>query len=161
MPKPTKDPGPISFTAAIEQGGHDEGAWVVFPHDLKETYGIGNLVPIVATFDGIEYQGSIAKMGGRSLLLVRKDIRERLGKGKDDMVEVTVTVDATPRVIDVPKDLQKALAGSSKSKAAFEKMSYSHQREYTQWIESAKRVETRVARVAKAVEMLAEGRPLK
>ncbi len=64
MPKPTKNPGPISFTATIEQGGDEgEATWVVFPHDLKELYGIGNLVPVVATFDGIEYRGASRRWG--------------------------------------------------------------------------------------------------
>ena len=76
-----KTPDSISFTATIEQGGDaGEAAWIVFPYDLKETYGIGNLVPVVATFDGIEYRGSIAKMGPEPMLLIRKDVRAKLGK---------------------------------------------------------------------------------
>lgn len=134
---------------------------MVFPYDLKETYGIGNLVPVVVTFDVVEYRGSIAKMGGQALLLIRKEIREKLGKGRGDRVEVTVAVDSAPRAVEVPDDLKKELARRSESKTAFEKMSYSHQREYVQWIETAKRAETRSTRVAKAVEMLAEGKRLR
>jgi uncharacterized protein YdeI (YjbR/CyaY-like superfamily) len=37
-------------------------------------------------------------------------------------------------------------------------LSYSHKREYVNWIEEAKRAETRQRRIAKAVEMLREGR---
>lgn len=156
-----KDPGTISFSATIHQGGHDGGAWVVFPYNLKETYGKGNLVPVVATFDGIEYRGSIAKMGPEPLLLIRKDIRLRLGKGAGDDVLVTATLDASRREVKVPADLETALNGHPKSREKFEKLSYSHRREYVQWIDDAKRKETRETRVAKAVEMLAEGKPLK
>jgi hypothetical protein len=162
MPKPTKDPGPISFTATIEQGGDEgEAAWIVFPYDLKETYGIGNLVPVVATFDGVEYRGSIAKMGPEPLLLIRKDVRAQLGKAGGDTVQVKVTLDTSTREVKVPEDLQKTLDEHPKSKMQFEKLSYSNQREYVQWIESAKRAETRKSRVVKAVEMLTKGRPLK
>ncbi len=132
---------------------------MVFPYDLKETYGKGNLVPVVATFDGIEYRGSIAKMGPEPLLLIRKAIR--LGKGAGDEVLVTVTLDASRREVEVPADLETALNGHPKSREKFEKLSYSHRREYVQWIDDAKRKETRETRVAKAIEMLAEGKPLK
>jgi uncharacterized protein YdeI (YjbR/CyaY-like superfamily) len=39
----------------------------------------------------------------------------------------------------------------------FEKLSYSNQREYIQWIESAKKIETRNARVEKTLDMLGQG----
>ena len=123
-----KDPGTISFSATIHQGGHDGGAWVVFPYDLKETYRKGNLVPVVATFDSIEYRGSIAKMGPEPLLLIRKEIRLRLGKGAGDEVLVTVTLDASRREVEVPADLE-TVNGHPKSREKFEKLSYSHRRE--------------------------------
>jgi hypothetical protein len=131
MAKPTKDPGPIVFTATIEQGGDArEAAWVVFPRDLKEAYGIGNLVPVVATFDGVEYRGSIAKMGGQPLLLVRKDVRAKLGKAGGDTVDVTVTLDKSERKVEVPDDLQHALAGHQTAAANFKRMSYTTRREF-------------------------------
>jgi Bacteriocin-protection, YdeI or OmpD-Associated/Domain of unknown function (DUF1905) len=161
MPNATKDPGTISFTATVEQGDDEgEAAWIVFPHDLKATYGIGNLVPVIATFDGIEYRGSIAKMGPEPLLLIRKDVRAQLGKAKGDTVEVKVTLDTSKREVEVPEDLERALEGNPKSKAGFDGMSYSRRREYVQWIESAKRAKTRESRVAKAVKMVAEGKKL-
>ena len=162
MPKPTKNPGPISFTATIQQDEASGAAgFVVFPYDLKETYGIGNLVPVVATFDGVEYRGSIAKMGPGPLLLVRKDVREKIGKSGGDEVQVTVMVDDSPRSVDAPDDFQDALANHDAAAGAFEGMSYSNQKEYVDWIESAKKHETRERRIAKAVELLADGKPLK
>ena len=41
--------------------------------------------------------------------------------------------------------------------AAFEKLSYTHRKEYCRWITEAKKEETRVARLTKAVEMLKKG----
>jgi uncharacterized protein YdeI (YjbR/CyaY-like superfamily) len=38
-------------------------------------------------------------------------------------------------------------------------MSYTHRREYVEWIEEAKREETRHRRIAKAVELIGEGKP--
>jgi len=42
--------------------------------------------------------------------------------------------------------------------AAFQKLSYTHQREYAEWVGSAKQQATRDRRAAQAIEMLAEGR---
>jgi uncharacterized protein YdeI (YjbR/CyaY-like superfamily) len=57
----------------------------------------------------------------------------------------------------VPPDLEAAL--DDETRAAFERMSYSHRKDYAGWIEEAKRPETRSRRVAKAVEMIREGKP--
>jgi hypothetical protein len=49
---PTKDPGVIRFTSLINptDKGLPQNGWVELPYDLKETYGIGNLVPVIITF---------------------------------------------------------------------------------------------------------------
>ena len=41
----------------------------------------------------------------------------------------------------------------------FDRMSYTHRREYVEWIEEAKRDETRRRRIAKAVDLIGEGKP--
>jgi len=159
MPKPTRDPGPISFTARImNEGSHDAAAWVVFPFDLKELYGIGNLVPVTATFDGVEYRGSIGKMGPEPRLIVRKEIRRKLGKQPGDEVDITVTVDMAPREVEMPVDLQRALASDPEARSRFDAFSYSHKREYVGWITEAKRDETKLRRAEQALEMIKQGR---
>ncbi len=66
--------------------------------------------------------------------------------------------DTEPRVIEVPPELKKLFKTEKEAKAVFEKLSYSHQREYVQWINEAKRDETRQARILKTIEMLKKGR---
>lgn len=51
----------------------------------------------------------------------------------------------------------KELKKNKDARAFFDKLAYSHRREYVRWIEEAKRAETRTARVAKAIEMLKKG----
>ncbi len=58
----------------------------------------------------------------------------------------------------VPKDLASALSKNKAAKAAFDKFSYSHKREYVQWIEEAKTEATRNKRLATTVELLSEGK---
>jgi uncharacterized protein YdeI (YjbR/CyaY-like superfamily) len=58
----------------------------------------------------------------------------------------------------VPDDLKKALAKNRKAKAQFEKFTYSHRREYVEWITEAKTEPTRNKRLDTTVEWLAEGK---
>ena len=61
--------------------------------------------------------------------------------------------------VAVPADLEGALARNAKARAAFEGFSQSHRREYVEWIEDARRAETRSKRLATAIEWMAEGKP--
>ena len=52
--------------------------------------------------------------------------------------------------VDVPADLARVLA-AAKLRAAFDAFSFSHRREFAEWVTPAKRAETRAARVPKVV----------
>jgi uncharacterized protein YdeI (YjbR/CyaY-like superfamily) len=65
--------------------------------------------------------------------------------------------DSEPREVQLPPDLSEALDGSPAAKAFFEQLSYTHQKEYVQWIEEAKREETRQRRVQGTVDLLLKG----
>ncbi|MEP6999250.1 MAG: YdeI/OmpD-associated family protein, partial [bacterium] len=58
----------------------------------------------------------------------------------------------------IPNELAAALATNKKAKAAFETLSPSQRREYSEWIADAKREETKAKRVAQAVEWIADGK---
>jgi uncharacterized protein YdeI (YjbR/CyaY-like superfamily) len=60
--------------------------------------------------------------------------------------------------LPVPAELFAALAKNKKARANFEAFPPSHKREYNEWIGEAKREETRAARVAQAIEWIAEGK---
>ena len=89
------------------------------------------------------------------MLGILKSIRESLGKGAGDTVEVALVRDKAPREVDVPADLSAALEREPGAAAAFEALSYSHRREYVRWVEEAKRPETRQRRIAGTLERLA------
>jgi uncharacterized protein YdeI (YjbR/CyaY-like superfamily) len=73
---------------------------------------------------------------------------------------VTSTVQRKPKpAVETPDDLAAALRKNAKARAAFERFSPSHRREYIEWIIEAKRPETRSRRLATTLEWLAEGKP--
>lgn len=145
----------VKFTAELRDAGGG-GVYVFFPYNTEEVFGVKGRVPIKATIDGEPYQGSLVKYGTpQHMLLVLKSIREKIGKDIGDTVQVTIEHDVAKRTVEVPEDFVKALK-ESKLKTAFDKMSYSHQREYVKWIEEAKKEETRFNRIVKAIEKIAE-----
>lgn len=145
-----------TFRAIIERGDGG-GAYVTVPFDVAQAFG-KKRVKIKASIDGEPYRGSLVRMGGpRHRLGVLKEIREKIGKGPGDEVQVTLEEDTEPRVIEVPADLHEALKSSPEAEAFFQKLSYTHQREYVRWIEQAKREQTRRDRIARTVEMLLQG----
>jgi uncharacterized protein YdeI (YjbR/CyaY-like superfamily) len=96
-------------------------------------------------------------MGGPPFLIVRKDVRAAIGKQPGDTVRVTVEADAAPREVDVPADLAAALDAAG-VRAAFDRLAYTHRKEYAGWIAEAKRPETRARRVEQAAARVAGGR---
>jgi uncharacterized protein YdeI (YjbR/CyaY-like superfamily) len=61
--------------------------------------------------------------------------------------------------VTVPADLKAALTKNSKAKETFENFSYSHRKEYVDWITDAKREETRQKRLKTTIQWLSEGKP--
>lgn len=144
------------FKARIEDAGGG-GACVYFPYDVQKEFGTKGRVPVKVTFDGAPYTGSMVKYGApQHMLGILKNIRQQIGKGPGDMVDVTVEKDEAERTVEVPAEFEK-LMKEEKVRAAFDKLSYTHQKEYVRWITEAKREETRAARLAKSVAMLRNG----
>ena len=74
-----------------------------------------------------------------------------------DTVHVEVERDERERVVEVPPDLEAAFAGDPEARAAFERLSFTHRREYAEWVGGAKRTQTRERRLVKALAMLRAG----
>ena len=146
-----------TFTAAIINAGGG-GAFVEVPFDVEKAFG-AKKPKVKASFDGVPYRGILARMGtDYHILIILKSIREQIGKTFGDKVKITVELDTEPRVIEVPKDLAKELKKHKEAKAFFDKLSYTHKREYVMWINEAKKEETRQNRIVKTIEMLKKGK---
>jgi hypothetical protein len=142
-----------TFRAVIEDAGGG-GMFVRVPFDVEAVFG-KKRVPVQATIDGQPYRGTLVRMGEPCHMLpVLKEIRARIGKTAGDEVEITLQEDTAPRVVEIPPDLGAALAKNPSAQAAFQKLAYTHQREYVNWILEAKRPETRQRRVVQTVTKL-------
>ena len=83
----------------------------------------------------------------------------KAAKLNEEGVKAPRTVRPPRAPVAVPPDLERALARNAGARAAFESFSPSHRREYVEWIQEAKREETRRKRLATAIEWMSDGRP--
>jgi bifunctional DNA-binding transcriptional regulator/antitoxin component of YhaV-PrlF toxin-antitoxin module len=148
-------PRVVSFKAVLG-GAEGERPLVELPFDAKERFGKAR-APVRGTVNGAEFRTTVAVYGGVYLIGFNKEVRERAGIAIGDEVEVELELDDEPRTVEVPPALAAALDEDDKARAAFEGLSYTHRREYAEWIAEAKRDETRERRLAKAVTMLRDG----
>ena len=114
--------------------------------------------PVVATVNGYTWRTSVAKMGGEYLVGLSKAVREAADVGLESDVDVVLELDSKPREVEVPPALAAALEQHPDVKERFDKLAFTHRKEFARWIEEAKRDETREKRVEQALEMLREGR---
>jgi bifunctional DNA-binding transcriptional regulator/antitoxin component of YhaV-PrlF toxin-antitoxin module len=149
-------PNKQTFTATIQNAGGG-GAFVEVPFNVEKEFG-SKRPKVKAIIEGISYRGILTRMGSECHVLgIRKEIREQLGKGFGDALTITVEPDTEPRVVEVPAELKQAFKTEKEAQTLFYKLSYTHQKEYVNWIDEAKREETRQSRIAKTIEMLKKG----
>lgn len=146
------------FEVILKKPEGIDGAYFLVPFDVPEAYGTKAQVKVRGTIDGYPYRGSIANMGEGHCMVVKKEIRQAIGKSAGDTVKVVMKIDREPRIVVVPEDFQQALENHPDAKEIFENFAYTHKKEYVEWIESAKKQETRENRINKALEMIADGR---
>lgn len=146
-----------TFSAVIQNAGGG-GAFVEVPFDVEKEFG-SKKPRVKAMIEGVPYRGLLVRMGTEChLLIVLKSIREQIGKTFGDEITITVEPDTEERVIEIPKDLMKEFKKEKEAKAFFDKLSYTHRKEYVMWINEAKKEETRQNRIIKTIEMLKKGK---
>ncbi len=82
-------------------------------------------------------------------------VRKKIGKKEGDYVQVVLFYDASPVV--VPDDILACLLDAPQAHQFFSSLSESNQKYYIDWIEGAKKIETKVERIQKAIERLENG----
>ena len=134
----------------------DRTAYIEIPFNIEKEWGTKNKVKVKANIEGFLHRGLIMPYGkkGVHFLGLRKEIMEAMNKYPGDIVNVKLEIDTEERVVDIPDDLKKVLDKNKKAKEIFDKLSYSHRKEYCEWIAAARKEETIQRRVNKAIEVI-------
>lgn len=148
----------MRFRTTISLHGKNN-AGIPVPDEVVDELGSGKRPAVLVTLGGHTYRSTVARMGGQYLIALNSENRKKSGVEPGDEVDIELELDATPREVTVPDDLAAALKNEATARKFFDGMSYTNKSACVTWIESAKKAETREARVAKAVTMLTEGKP--
>ena len=110
--------------------------------------------PVKVTLNGYTYRSTIAAMGGPPRIPLRRSNREAAGLDGGETLEVRLDLDTDTREVTPPVDFLKALKTAPPAWHRWRELSYSHQREYAESIEGAKKPATRARRIETAVRAI-------
>jgi hypothetical protein len=127
--------------------------FVPVPFEPKAVFGKVR-APVRVTLNGFTYRSTIAAMGGRACIPLRKSHREAAGLVGGEPVDVAIALDEEPRIVTPPPDFARALKAAPPAWKRWQELSFSHQREYAEAIVEARRPDTRARRIREAVRMI-------
>jgi uncharacterized protein YdeI (YjbR/CyaY-like superfamily) len=100
-------------------------------------------------------------MGGPPCIPLRRSYREAAGLEGGETLEVRLDLDTAVRHVKPPADFVRSLKAAPPGWHRWQDLSYSHQREYAESIEGAKKPETRARRIEAAVQTIRARPPRK
>ncbi|MGV3630602.1 MAG: DUF1905 domain-containing protein [Bacteroidota bacterium] len=136
-----------------------KGGWtyVVIPRFetvQKKNFGMVKVRGTIDTFELKAY--SLMPMKSGDLFLpVKAEIRKKIRKQDGDWVQVTLFEDLDP--LEIPKELELCLLDDPAAHQAFYGFRESDQKLYADWINAAKRDETKVKRIGITLDRLSKG----
>jgi hypothetical protein len=141
-----------TFKAQIVRDGST--CFIPLTFDPKAVFGKVR-APVKVTLNGYTYRSTIAAMGGPPCIPLRKSNREAAGLEGGETIDVRLELDTDARVVETPEDLARALKAVPGGLERWQALSFTHRREHVEAIEDARKPETRVRRIEKAVQMIA------
>ena len=144
------------FTVELERV-QKTGTMFRVPFDLEDEFGRAR-PPVKVTVRGHTWRTTPGVYDGVGHVVVNRSVKAATGVDAGDRVAVTMELDTEPRTVPLPADLRKALAAEPDARTAFSALSFTHRREYVEWVEEAKRPETRARRIAGTVDRVLEGK---
>jgi hypothetical protein len=124
------------------------------PQEVVESLGQGKRPRVTITINGHSWKSRVAIMRARYLLGLSKANRQAAGVETGDEVEVELEFDPDPRVVVEPADFGRALRADPIARAAYDRLPDGRKRQHVLAIESAKKPETRIRRIEKALATL-------
>ena len=146
-----RDVPEVRFETVV--GAEGDGTFIPVPLDVPAVFGRVR-APVHVTLGGHRWRSTVMRYGDDYVLPLSRANREAAGVRAGDAVIVELSSDEEPRTAEVPDDLAAALDAAPGARAAFEARSFSHRREWVEWVTEAKRPETRQRRVRRVVEQV-------
>ena len=153
----------VKFTTQIKQFGKqgEKTGWtyIDIPSKIAEQIKPGNRIGyrVKGKLDNWNFEGiALLPMGnGNFILTLNATVRKQIRKQKGAMLNVQLEEDTKP--FQYNKDFMESLDYEPRAKEFFNSLSGSHRHYFSKWIDSAKTEQTKVKRIAMAVNALMRG----
>jgi len=132
--------------------------YIEIPDRVATALDAPSRLKVRGTVNGAPFRSSYVTMGGERRMVVNRSTREASGASAGETVTVVMELDDAPRVVTAPRELGAAMKKHPAARSTWNRLSYSHRKEYADWINDAKRADTRARRVVKSIEMLNAGK---
>jgi hypothetical protein len=143
------------FKTSITKTG--SRTFITIPFNPNEVWGVKQRHHITGSINGCPVRGSLGSDGSQYFLPLGAAWRRDNGVEAGAEVEVVLTPEG-PQADTLAPDILAALNRDEKAKAFFEALATFYRNGYVRWIESAKRPETRSARIAEMLILLKAGK---
>jgi len=149
----------LTFQAKIWSPTEGKGwTFATMPKTASAQLPVRGRVPVMGTINGFEFRSSAFPDGeGSHKIQINTGMREGAKTAVGAIAEFSITPSSDTVKVAIPTDLSGALKKSSKAGAQWEAITLKARSEWVSWVTSAKKEETRVARVAKTIERLSKG----
>jgi hypothetical protein len=135
---------------------HGKGGWtfVQIPEIIKNKNTPFGWVKVKGSIDDyVIKKYHLMPMGnGKLFLPVKAEIRKKIKKQEGDTVHVILYPDDEP--MEVPEEFAICLKDEPSADKFFQGLSESEQKSYIEWIYNARKAETKINRMAKAIDRL-------
>lgn len=142
----------MKFKTKIVQIGNNTGIEV--SEKRLDELGAGKRPLVIVTINGYSYHSAVGKMSDKFMISLSAENRKNAKVNGGDTVEINIDLDTTPRTVELPVELHKALEKNKIAKTNFEKLPPGKKKAIVVSINDAKTEETRIRRIEKAIEQL-------
>lgn len=144
----------VTIIKKFEQQGEKTGwTYIDIPADIADTLMPGNKKSfrVKGKLDKHPVKGvALLPMGGGNFIIpLNSEMRKAIGKRHGAMLSVSLVADK--ETVKLSEEMLACLQDEPKALAQFKKMPPSHQKYYSNWIESAKTAPTKTKRIAMTV----------
>ncbi len=146
------------FKTTIAKSG--SRTFIAIPFNPNEVWGVKQRHHITGSVNGCGVRGSLGSDGTQFFLPLGAAWRRDNGLEAGATVDVVLSPEG-PQSEQLAPDVASALDAEPEAKAFFEGLATFYRNSYIKWIESAKRPETRAARIEEMVRLLKAGKKQK
>ena len=146
------------FKSVVSKSG--SRVFIPLPFNPNDVWGVKGRHHITGAVNGYGVRGSLGSDGRQYFVLLGAAWRRDCGLDTGDKVDVVLSPEG-PQSESLSPDVINALGAEPKAKAFFESLATFYRNTYIKWIESAKRPETRAARIKEMVTLLKAGKKQK